>query len=115
MENGKDKVQLLQYEDQTSSFPLSICPCCLLVVHLHLLFQLCFSQMTINTPYGSSFFLSYCILLFIIPFHIERSSPMEAFLAYCVPLSHHPSVTFYEVPWSMLIEGHYKYCVILYY
>ena len=49
---------LLQYEDQTSSFPLSICPHCFLTVHLHLPFQLCSSQMTINTPYGSSSFLT---------------------------------------------------------
>ena len=71
--------------------------------------------MTIDTLYDSSFFLSYCVLFFIISFHIEYSSPTEAFLAYHVPLSHHLSVTFYEVPWSVLIEGHYKYCIILYY
>ena len=40
---------------------------------------------------------------------------MEAFLPHHVPLSHYPSMTFYEIPWSVLIKGHYKYCVVLSY
>ena len=49
------------------------------------------------------------------PSYIECSSPTITFLAYHVPLSHHPSVTFYEILWSVLTKGHYKYCVVLYY
>ena len=39
--------------------------------------------------------------------YIEHSSPKVVFFAYLVLLSHHPSLTFYDVPWSMLIVGQY--------
>ena len=45
----------------------------------------------------------------------EHSSPKEALFAYLVPLSHHVSMTFYDILWSMHIVEHYKYCVALYY
>ena len=49
-------------------------------------------------------FISICFV-FAISFYIEHSSPKVAFFTYPIPLSHHPSLTFYDVLWSMLIVG----------
>ena len=41
----------------------------------------------------------------IISFYNEHSSPKEALSAYLISLSHHSSLTFYDVPWSVHITG----------
>ena len=52
-------------------------------------------------------FLFPCDLFSPISCYDECSSPKEALFAYLISLSHHPSLTFYNVPWSMLIVGQY--------
>ena len=52
-------------------------------------------------------FLFPCDLFSPISCYDECSSPKEALFTYLISLSHHPSLTFYNVPWSMLIVGQY--------
>ena len=87
---------LLWYKDRTLFSPLFTCLCWSLTLHLRLPFQLCFSQMVINTLYGNpSFSLHFP---FIVSFYDECSSHKEALFTCLVSLSHHPSMTFYDIP-----------------
>ena len=59
--------------------------------------------MVIDTLYGNlSFSLHFP---FIVSFYDECSSPKEAVFTYLISLSHHPSMTFYNIP---LIRVHHK-------
>ena len=87
---------LLWYKDQTLFSPLFTCLRWSLTLHLCLPFQLHFSQMVINTLYGNpSFSLHFP---FTVSFYDKHSSPKEPLSTYLVSLSHHPSLTFYNIP-----------------
>ena len=105
----KKNSNLLQYEDWTLYFPFFICLCCSLIHHLHLPFQLCSLQTPIDISYGNSLSSSF---VFLISFYNKCSSPKVAFSAYLIFLSHHPSLAFHSVPWSVCIIGQYKYCIL---
>ena len=84
-----------------------------LTLHWHSPFQLCSFQTFIDTSYGNPVLLAMLYLL-PFPFILNALLPRKHSLLTSYPLSHHPSVTFYNIPWSMPIVGHYKYRVTLY-
>ena len=52
------------------------------------------------------------MLVFIISFHECLSPKATLFMCLIFPLSHDPSLMFYDVPWSMHIIAYYKYCIV---
>ena len=67
----------------------------------------------INTSYGNPVLLVMLYLL-LFPFISNALLPRKHSLLTSYPLSHHLSITFYDIPWSMHIVGHYKYHITLY-